>query len=166
MNSSPIISQNIWIIFFWEREVESEDALVKVLVDEQVQADARLGVVDVDGGEGELKVQERHLIQVIMMQRISPGIFCLIFNYFFHDGVIDIVVARVINGLKLSLSHEKCWPVRAVAEKLNVKIQNFYFNHMRTLLSYGQKRDKILRIGILRRECSHGDLDHSPQCQS
>ena len=74
MNSSPIISQNIWIIFFWEREVESEDALVKVLVDEQVQADARLGVVDVDGGEGELKVQERHLIQVIMMQRISPGI--------------------------------------------------------------------------------------------
>ena len=77
MNSSPIISQNIWIIFFWEREVESEDALVKVLVDEQVQADARLGVVDVDGGEGELKVQERHLIQVIMMQRISPGIYFL-----------------------------------------------------------------------------------------
>ena len=54
--------------------MESEDALVKVLVDEQVQADARLGVVDVDGGEGELKVQERHLIKVIMMQRISPGI--------------------------------------------------------------------------------------------
>ena len=56
--------------------MESEDALVEVLVDEQVEADARLGVVDVDGGEGELKVQERHLIQVIMMQRISPGIFC------------------------------------------------------------------------------------------
>ena len=41
--------------------MESEDSLVEVLVDEQVEADARLGVVDVDGGEGELKVQERHL---------------------------------------------------------------------------------------------------------
>ena len=45
-------------------------------------------------------------------------------SYPLGDSVIDLIVASVIHCIKVTPANEKCWPILAVTNELDIKIQN------------------------------------------
>ena len=118
----PVVILNFWIVLLWERKLQGKFSLIIMFFNVQIHSNININIFQFDRWKFKLKIKKRNLKTVDILNSTKKK-----YSYPLCDSVIDLIVSGVIHCIKFPPAYEKCWPILAVTNELNVQIQNLQF---------------------------------------